>query len=190
MAHPSRRFRARRSSCSSETRGVATSGSSAIRLTPPGKRGRDSQYDERYPERQPENAKVRVPPRNQECRTDQKEIEDRPFGVSVVCARRKRANRPRMGSRIEETAMLAEPNALFAAQLVSCSAFAMARQDALPVRAVVVIVIDVPMLGRILSGVCVVRRHLRHRESFPATSLGRRYYAITKSASLAPALAW
>ena len=43
--------------------------------------------------------------------------------------------------------MLAEPNALFAAQLVSCSAFAMARQDALPVRAVVVIVIDVPMLG-------------------------------------------
>src|SRR2546425_5279211 len=82
MAHPSRRFRARRSSCSSETRGVATSGSSAIRLTPPGKRGRDSQYDERYPERQPENAKVRVPPRNQECRTDQKKIEDRPFGVN------------------------------------------------------------------------------------------------------------
>ena len=61
---------------------------------------------------------------------------------------------------------LTEPDALFAAQFAACPAFTMLRFDLLPVFAIVVIVIHVPVLRWIFERICVVRCHFAHLESF------------------------
>jgi hypothetical protein len=58
--------------------------------------------------------------------------------------------------------MLAEPDALLAARFAASSALTMPLQDALSIRAVVMVVMHVSVLGRILGRVRVVRRHFRH----------------------------
>jgi hypothetical protein len=56
-----------------------------------------------------------------------------------------------MGNNFSGTGVLAEPDTFLAERLAPISDLAMLGQDAFPVFAVIVIVIDVPMLGRILS---------------------------------------
>ena len=63
--------------------------------------------------------------------------------------------------------MLAEPNTFLAAWLAARAADAVVRLNHFPVVAVVVIVVYVPMLGRILLRSRVVRRDLCHEVSFP-----------------------
>jgi len=58
--------------------------------------------------------------------------------------------------------MLPKPGAFLAARLVPSSAHAVLGQDALPVLAVAVVVMDVSTLERVLDGVRVIRGDLCH----------------------------
>jgi len=57
---------------------------------------------------------------------------------------------------------LTESDALFAPRFAPCPVFTMLRFDLLPVFAIVVVVIHVPVLGWIFERVCVVRRYFAH----------------------------
>jgi len=61
-----------------------------------------------------------------------------------------------VGNHISRKDVLAKLDALFAALFAASTGFSVLWLDLLPVLAVVVVVIDVTMLGRILGGVSVV----------------------------------
>ena len=81
--------------------------------------------------------------------------------TGMGCARRERADRPALGNYVPRS-VLAKPDAFLAARLVPGSVYAMLGLDFLPVRAVIVIVMDIPMLRRVFERVRVVRRYLCH----------------------------
>ncbi len=66
-----------------------------------------------------------------------------------------------MGDHIQG-AMLAKLDTLSATLLAAHSRLPVLWHDSPSIRAVVVIVIDVPMRGRILKRVCMIRRYLSH----------------------------
>jgi hypothetical protein len=70
--------------------------------------------------------------------------------ASMERARRERADRPALGNYISRANGLAEFYAFFASQLVSGATLAMSGRNLLSIWAIVVIVIDISVLGRIL----------------------------------------
>jgi hypothetical protein len=75
------------------------------------------------------------------------------------------ANCPDLDPIPQEAVELTELDALFAAQLAASSALAMLMLDALPVGAIIVIVIHVSVLRWILGRIGVVRCYLSHGTS-------------------------
>jgi hypothetical protein len=84
------------------------------------------------------------------------------LAASLVRARFERADWATMGNHIPATGVLAELDAFFAAFLAASAALTMLRPDALPVRAIVMIVVHVPVLRRVLRRIGMVRRPLSH----------------------------
>ena len=71
--------------------------------------------------------------------------------------------------------MLTEAYAVCAARLPASAAHAMLGLNALPVRAIVVIVIHVPMLGRVLRRSCVVWGDLCHDAPLSICDIAWKY---------------
>jgi hypothetical protein len=67
-----------------------------------------------------------------------------------------------LGVGLSRAGLLAELDAFFAARAAPGAWQTMPRLDLLAVLAVVVVVIDLAMLGRILGGVRVISRDFRH----------------------------
>jgi hypothetical protein len=84
--------------------------------------------------------------------------------TDLVRARLERANRPLLGNHLSGTLMLTKLNTFVTTGFIASPALEMLRLDAFPVWAIVVIVMDVPMRGRILRRVSVVRGNFRHRQ--------------------------
>ncbi len=75
-----------------------------------------------------------------------------------------------MGNHVPATGILTELDALFAAFLAASAALTMLGLDALPIRAIVVIVVHVPMLRRVFARIGVIRRPLSHSQDSFRTS--------------------
>ena len=86
------------------------------------------------------------------------------LAASLVRARFERADRATMGNHVPATGILTELDALFAAFLAASAALTMLGLDALPIRAIVVIVVHVPVLRRVLRRIGMVRRPLSHSQ--------------------------
>ena len=84
----------------------------------------------------------------------------------LVFGIRKRANGTEVGDRFSGTNLLAEPNTLFASWTTALSFRAMPRLDPLPVRAVIVIVVDVPVFRRLFLRIRVIWSALGHSYPF------------------------
>ena len=82
--------------------------------------------------------------------------------AGVGRAGRQRADWATLGDHVPPQTGLAEPDALAAALLTARSRFAVLRLDAPAVPAVVMVMVDVPMLGRILRRVGMVRLYFCH----------------------------
>ena len=67
-----------------------------------------------------------------------------------------------MGSSFPKTAVLAEFDAILATFFPTRAVLTMSEHDFLALRAVVMVVIHVPMLGWVFQRVCVVRIYLSH----------------------------
>src|SRR5664280_3351082 len=74
----------------------------------------------------------------------------------VVRARRKRTDRPLLGNNFSRESVLAKSDALLATLLSASPALAMPRLDGLPIPAVIVVVINVAVLGRVFRQICVI----------------------------------
>src|SRR5208283_2178691 len=101
----------------------------------------------------------------------------------MVRTRFKRADGSLLGNNLSGTLVLTEFYARVAAGLVARSALEMLRLDALPVGAIVVIVIDIPVRRRIFERIGVVRSYLCHRLKLLQSML----YASAHVACAAPA---
>jgi len=64
---------------------------------------------------------------------------------------------------------LTESNAFFAARLASSPVLSMFWQDSLSVRAIIMVVINLPVRWRGLNGICMVCGYFRHLEPFLVT---------------------
>ena len=80
----------------------------------------------------------------------------------VVRARRKRTDRPVLGNNFSGESVLAKSDTLLATLLSASPALAMPRLDGLPILAVIVVVIDVAVLGRVFRQICVIWVYFCH----------------------------
>jgi len=80
----------------------------------------------------------------------------------VVRARRKRTDRPVLGNNFSGESVLAKSDTLLATLLYASPALAMPRLDGLPILAVIVVVIDVAVLGRVFRQICVIWVYFCH----------------------------
>ena len=84
------------------------------------------------------------------------------LAACVVRARRKRTDRPVLANNFSGESVLAESDALLATFLSASPALAIPRLDGLPILAVIVVVINVAVLGRVFRQICVIWVYFCH----------------------------
>jgi hypothetical protein len=88
------------------------------------------------------------------------------FAACVVCGKCNRADWPAMGNHFPGKNALAKFDALLAMLLPRSPALAMLRKDTLAVSTIIIVMVNIPMLWRILSCICVIRRYSGHWSFF------------------------